>query len=90
MTTIRQRILILAAVLAFFSPALRAEQPQKASRATQEDRLKKLEERADAAEKAAGLISGIRCGWFSPFRLRLLVKSARWLPWWSSPLLQRV
>ena len=54
MTTIRQRILILAAVLAFFSPALRSEQPQKASRPTQEDRLKKLEERADAAEKAAG------------------------------------
>ena len=53
MTTIRQRTLILAAVLAFFSPALRSEQPQKASRPTQEDRLKKLEERADAAEKAA-------------------------------------
>jgi hypothetical protein len=52
-TTIRQRILVLAAVLAFFSPALRSEQPQKASRATQEDRVKKLEERADAAEKAA-------------------------------------
>jgi multidrug efflux pump subunit AcrB len=40
-------------VLAFFSPALRSEQPQKASRPTQEDRVKKLEERADAAEKAA-------------------------------------
>ena len=53
MTTIRQRILVLAAFLAFFSPTLRSEQPQKASRATQEDRLKKLEERADAAEKAA-------------------------------------
>lgn len=53
MTTIRQRILFLAAVLAFFSPALRSEQPQKASRTTPEDRLKKLEERADAAEKAA-------------------------------------
>jgi hypothetical protein len=52
-TTIRQRILVLAAVLAFFSPALRSEQPQKASRPTQEDRLKKVEERADAAEKAA-------------------------------------
>jgi hypothetical protein len=52
-STIRHRILILAAVLAFFSPALRSEQPQKASRPTQEDRLKKLEERADAAEKAA-------------------------------------
>ncbi len=53
MTTIRQRILVLAMALAFFSPALRSEQPQKASRATPEDRLKKLEERADAAEKAA-------------------------------------
>jgi hypothetical protein len=53
MTTIRQRILFLAAVLAFFSPALRSEQPQRASRVTPEDRLKKLEERADAAEKAA-------------------------------------
>jgi hypothetical protein len=52
-TTIRQRILVLAVVLAFFSPGLRSEQPQKASRPTQEDRLKKLEERADAAEKAA-------------------------------------
>jgi len=52
-TSIRQHILVLAAVLAFFSPALRSEQPQKASRATPEDRLKKLEERADAAEKAA-------------------------------------
>jgi signal recognition particle GTPase len=52
-TTIRQHILVLAAVLAFFSPALRSEQPQKASRPTQEDRLKKLEERADASEKAA-------------------------------------
>ena len=53
MTTIRQHILVLAAVLAFFSPALRSEQPQKASRPTQEDRLKKLEERADASERAA-------------------------------------
>ncbi len=53
MTTIRQRILVLAAAVAFFSPALRSEQPQKASHATPEDRLKRLEERADAAEKAA-------------------------------------
>jgi len=52
-TTIRQRILFLAAVLAFFNPSLRSEQPQKASHPTQEDRLKKLEERADAAETAA-------------------------------------
>ena len=53
MTTIRQRILVVAAFLAFFSPTLRPEQPQKASRATQDDRIKKLEERADAAENAA-------------------------------------
>jgi len=53
MTTIRQRIVFLAAFLAFFSPSLRSQQPQKALRPTQEDRLKKLEERADAAEKAA-------------------------------------
>jgi hypothetical protein len=52
-TTIRQHILFLAAFLAFFSPALRSEQSQKASRPTQEDRLKKLEERVDASEKAA-------------------------------------
>lgn len=52
MNTICQRILVLVA-LALFSPAVRSEQPQKASRPTQEDRLKKLEERADAAEKAA-------------------------------------
>jgi hypothetical protein len=52
-TNIRQRILVLAAVLAFFSPALRSQQPQKASHTTQDDRLKKLEDRADAAEKAA-------------------------------------
>jgi hypothetical protein len=52
-TTIRQHILVLVAVLAFCSPALRSEQPQKASRPTQDDRLKKLEERTDAAEKAA-------------------------------------
>jgi hypothetical protein len=51
--TVRPRILVLAAALAFLSPALRAEQSQKSSRATQEDRIKKLEERADAAEKAA-------------------------------------
>ncbi|HKV60632.1 MAG TPA: hypothetical protein VJO16_01865 [Candidatus Acidoferrum sp.] len=53
MTTMRQRILFLAAVLAFFSPSLRSQQPQKASHPSQEDRLKKLEERAEAAEKAA-------------------------------------
>jgi hypothetical protein len=52
-TTIRQHILILIAALAFFSPALRSEQPQKATHATQEDRLKRLEERTDAVEKAA-------------------------------------
>jgi hypothetical protein len=53
--SIHQRILVLAALLAIFSPSLRSEQPQKGSRVTLEDRLKKLEERADAAEKAASL-----------------------------------
>jgi len=52
-TTIRQHMLILVAAFAFFSPALRSEQPQKASHATQEDRLKKLEERADVVERTA-------------------------------------
>jgi hypothetical protein len=53
-TTIRKRIVFLAAVLVFFSPSLRSQQPQKTSRPpTQEDRLKKLEDRADASEKAA-------------------------------------
>jgi hypothetical protein len=51
--SIRQRFLVLVALLAIFSPALRSEQSQKSSRVTSEDRLKKLEERADAAEKAA-------------------------------------
>src|SRR5262249_2364077 len=49
----RQRVLVLAAAVAFLSPILRCEQPPKASRSTQEDRIKKLEERADASEKAA-------------------------------------
>jgi multidrug efflux pump subunit AcrB len=53
-TFIRPRILVLSAALAIFSPAVvRSEQPQKSSRTTQDDRIKKLEERADAAEKAA-------------------------------------
>ena len=47
------RILILVLGLAFISLAVRSEQSQKASRSTQEDRIKKLEERADASEKAA-------------------------------------
>jgi hypothetical protein len=49
----RQHILVMAAALAFLTPAVRCEQSQKASRATQEDRIKKLEERIDDAEKAA-------------------------------------
>jgi hypothetical protein len=40
-------------VFAFLSPAVRSEQPQRSSRSTQEDRITKLEERADTAEKAA-------------------------------------
>jgi hypothetical protein len=51
--TIRLRILVLCAALAFLSSAVRSEQPQKASRPTQEDRIRKLEERTDAAEKAS-------------------------------------
>ena len=47
------RILMLGAAFALHSAAVRSEQPQKASRTSQEDRIKKLEERADAAEKAA-------------------------------------
>src|SRR5215469_14197245 len=53
MNTIRRRILILAAAFAFLSPAVRCEQAQKNQRPTQEDRIKKLEDRADEAEKAA-------------------------------------
>jgi len=49
-----RHMIVLAATLAFFVPAARAEQAQKAaSHNSQEDRIKKLEERADAAEKAA-------------------------------------
>jgi len=51
--TIRLRILVFCAVLVFPSFAVRAEQSQKASRTTQEDRVKKLEERTDAVEKTA-------------------------------------
>jgi len=51
--TIRQRVAVLVAAVAFLSPAVRSEQAQKASRVTQEDRIKRLEERADAAETAA-------------------------------------
>lgn len=53
MNTLRLRILVLGIVFAFLSPAVRSEQPQKGSRPAQEERIIKLEERADAAEKAA-------------------------------------
>ncbi len=53
MNTIYLRILVLGAALAFLIPAVRSEQPQKASRPTPEDRIKKLEERTDAVEKTA-------------------------------------
>jgi hypothetical protein len=49
----RQHILVLVAALAFLAPAVLCEQTQKGSHSTQEDRIKKLEERADSAEKAA-------------------------------------
>jgi hypothetical protein len=48
------RILLLGAVLALGGAAVRSEQSQKASRTSQEERIKNLEERVDAAEKAAG------------------------------------
>jgi multidrug efflux pump subunit AcrB len=51
--TIRLRILVLAAALAFLTPAVRCEQSQKKSHSTQDERIEKLEERAEAAEKAA-------------------------------------
>lgn len=52
MNTIFHRILFVAAALAFLSPAVRSEKP-KADRTTQEDHIKKLEDRLDAAEKVA-------------------------------------
>ena len=52
MNTIRQYMVLVAAFVCL-SPGARCEQPQKASHPTQEDRIKKLEERADAAERAA-------------------------------------
>jgi hypothetical protein len=51
--SIRLCILILAAALAFLTPSVRSEQSPKRSHSTQEDRIDKLEERAEAAEKAA-------------------------------------
>lgn len=53
MNTIRRCIVAVVAALAFLSPVVLCEQPQKAPRLTQEDRIKRLEERVDAAEKAA-------------------------------------
>jgi hypothetical protein len=52
--TICKRILVLVAALAFLSPAV-LPQSQKAAHLTQEDRIKKLEDRADEAEKAASV-----------------------------------
>src|SRR5262249_3523311 len=53
MNTRRQHILVLAVALIFLSPTVQSQQSQKPSRLAQEDRIKKLEDRADAAEKAA-------------------------------------
>lgn len=53
MNTTSPRILVLAALLTLPCPLVRAEQPQKTTHTAVEDRVKKLEERADAAEKAA-------------------------------------
>ncbi len=46
-------MLVVAAAFAFLIPVVRSEQAQKSPRPTPEDRLNKLEARADAAEKAA-------------------------------------
>lgn len=49
-----RHMMVLAAALAFLVPVVRCEQAQRAtSHQPQDDRIKKLEERADAAEKAA-------------------------------------
>src|SRR3984957_17145626 len=44
-------------------------------------RRREVDDTDDAAEKAGGLISGIRRDWFSPFAGRLLVKSAAMAAW---------
>jgi hypothetical protein len=46
-------IVFLVAAFALLSPTVRCEQSQRSSRTTQEDRVKKLEERADLAERTA-------------------------------------
>jgi hypothetical protein len=46
-------LVLLVAAVAFLSPTTVSGQPQKTSHSTQEDRIKKLEERADTAETAA-------------------------------------
>jgi len=46
-------IAFLVVALTFFVPALRSEQPQKALHASQEERVKQLEVRTDAVEKAS-------------------------------------
>lgn len=53
MNIMLRRTLVLGAALAFLVPAVRSEQAQKATRPAQDERIKKLEERVDAAEKAA-------------------------------------
>jgi len=52
MNLTRRRIVILVVLLVSLCTVARAEQAQKPSRIAQEDRIKKLEDRADAAEKA--------------------------------------
>lgn len=52
MNTIFHRILFAAAAVALLSPAARSEQA-KGARPAQEDHIKKLEDRVDAAEKVA-------------------------------------
>jgi hypothetical protein len=53
MNTFCKRLLAFAAVFVFLGVAARSEQPHKAAQPAVEERIKKLEERAEAAEKMA-------------------------------------
>jgi hypothetical protein len=51
--TLTRNIVVLVFAVAFFGPAARSEHSQKPQHPGQEERISKLEERADTAEKAA-------------------------------------
>lgn len=53
MNILTRCIVLLVMAVALQSPAVRSEQPQRSPHTTQEDRIKKLEERADLAERTA-------------------------------------